>query len=178
MNPAYLCGILQADELWAVGDLKKSMTNEAIAIKAPINLPSWTHLAQICMLFVSEQEERPLAMATADRAGAYKRLPPLEKDELAAAATLQNPLDGLWHGCVPKTRLFRSTAGVLPYNCLSRAMASSVCRFLKIPCLEDYGDFGIVAPRVLAKAALRFPTRFNGGLLWNLRGENWRQARF
>ena len=38
-NPAYRFGAQQADELRAVDDLKKSITNEATAVRGPINLP-------------------------------------------------------------------------------------------------------------------------------------------
>ena len=63
MNPAYRFGVQQADKFRAADDVRRSMTDEAAAIRPPVNLPSRGHLAQMRMLFVSEGEGRPLAMA-------------------------------------------------------------------------------------------------------------------
>ena len=45
----------------------------------------------MCVLFVSGGKRRPLALATADRADAYKQLPLLGEDVLAAVVTLKTP---------------------------------------------------------------------------------------
>ena len=58
------------------------------------------------MLSDQRVESRPLAMAKADRADAYKQLPLKKEDELAAAATLKTPSDELWYGSIPRAQLF------------------------------------------------------------------------
>ena len=67
----------------------------------------------MCSLYFPKGDRRPLAMAKADHADAYKQLPVATKDELAAAVTLRNPVDGLRYGFFPHTQLFGSTADVL-----------------------------------------------------------------
>ena len=72
VNPAYRFGAQRPDNLGAADDLKRSLTNEAAAVNAPINRPSRDHLVQMCYLFRFGDEERLQAMAEADRGGAYK----------------------------------------------------------------------------------------------------------
>lgn len=45
-------------------------------------------------------------------------------------------------------------AAVLRYNCLPRAIASLVRRFLKIPRVGDFGDYGMVLPHRVVYATL------------------------
>ena len=49
VNPAYRFGVQQADKLRAIDDLKRSSTNEATSVLTPINLPSWGHIAEMCI---------------------------------------------------------------------------------------------------------------------------------
>ena len=63
------------------------------------------HIAQMCMLFESKGESRPLAMAKANHVDAYKQLPMKREAELAAVVTLKNPNDGLRYGFIPLTQL-------------------------------------------------------------------------
>ena len=51
VNPACRLGAQQSDKLRAVGDLKRSLTNEATAVQTQINLRSWGHPALMCVLF-------------------------------------------------------------------------------------------------------------------------------
>ena len=164
-NPAFRFGVQQGSKLRAVDDLKRSATNDATFVSTPINLPSWGHIAQICALYYLKGDRRPLAMAKADHADAYKQLPATTEDELAAAVTLKNPAGGQWYGFVPHTQLFGSTAAALHYNCLSRVVASLACRVLKIPCVGYYDDFGLISPECLIKDALGIFTSFNKALL-------------
>ena len=161
MNPAFRFGAQQGAQLRAVDDLKRSASNDATFVSTPINLPSWGHIAQMCALFHLKGDRRPLAMAKAGHADAYKQLPVTTKNELAAAATLRRPVDGEWYGFIPHTQLFGSTAAALHYNCLSRAIASLTCRMLKIPCIGCYDDFGIISPECLIKNALDISTSFH-----------------
>ena len=165
VNPAYRFGVQQAEKLRAVDDLKRSRTNEATAVTTPINLPSWDHIANMCIFFRKQGETRPLAMAKADHADAYKQLPLKAEDEQAAVVTLQSPEDGKWYGFIPKTQLFGSTAAVLHYNCLSRVIASLACRILKLPCVGYYDDFAIIAPRLIINKALEAFTMLDDLLL-------------
>ena len=86
-------------------------------------------------------------------------------DELAAAVTLKDPVDGQWYGFIPRTQLFGSTAAALHYNCLSRVIASLACRVLKIPCVGYYDDFGLILPECLIKDVLGIFTSFNKALM-------------
>ena len=72
-NPACRPGSQQADELTAVGDFRRSSTNEAAAVLAPIYLPSWGHLARLCDFFRLKGQSRPLAKAKTARADSYKQ---------------------------------------------------------------------------------------------------------
>ena len=119
----------------------------------------------MCALYYREGDSRPLAMAKADRADAYKQLPVTTQDELTAVVTLKDLVDGRWYGFIPRTQLFGSTAAVLHYNCLSRIIASLACRILKIPCVGYYDDFGIILPECLVRDGLGFFTSFNRALL-------------
>ena len=163
-NPAFRFGVQQGEKLRAVDDLKRSATNEATFVATPINLPSWDHIAQMCSLYYLKGDRRPLAIAKADHADAYKQLPVATKDELAAVVTLKDLVDGRWYGFIPRTQLFGSTAAVLHYNCLSRVIASLACRILKIPCVGYYDDFGIILPECLVKDGLSVFTSFNKAL--------------
>ena len=163
-NPAFRFGVQQGEKLRAVDDLKRSATNDATSVATPINLPSWDHIAQMCALYYLKGYRRPLAMAKADHADAYKQLPVTTKDELAAVVTLKDLVDGNWYGFIPRTQLFGSTAAVLHYNCLSRVIASLACRILKIPCVGYYDDFGIILPVCLVKDGLDIFTSFNKAL--------------
>ena len=75
VDPAFRFGVQWVDKLCAVGDLKRSATNAAILVRTHIKLPSWAHLAQICMLCDRKGESRPLVLAKADRADAYNSFP-------------------------------------------------------------------------------------------------------
>ena len=86
-NPAYGPGVQQADKLRVAGHLRRSSTNEAAAVRTPINLPSWGHLVQLCDLYRFRGESRLSAVAKADHAYAYNQPPLATADELSAAAS-------------------------------------------------------------------------------------------
>ena len=123
-NPAFRLGIQQGSRLIAAGNLKRSATNDATVASTPINLPSWDHIAQMRAPYYLKGNRRPLALAKADHANAYKQLPAATKDELAAVVTLKDPVGGEWYGFIPHTQPFGSTASAIRYNCLSRVIAS------------------------------------------------------
>ena len=134
-NPAPRFGVRKADKIRAGDDLEKSFASEATFISTPVNIPTWRHIAQMCLFFDLRGEIRTLAMAEAGRADAYRQFPLRTEDELTAAATLRNYQDGLFFGFAPGTQLFGSAAAVLHYNSFSRLVASLICGVLRIPCI-------------------------------------------
>ena len=70
VDPAFRCGIHQVGKLRAVQGFKRSSTNQANFAKTPINLPSWSRIAQMCMLFDMKGGSLLLAITEADRADA------------------------------------------------------------------------------------------------------------
>ena len=74
----------------------------------------------------------------------------LGEGRISATVTLRRPTQHAWCGFHPKTRLFGSTAAGLRYNCLSRVLAGLVCRFLKMPCVGYYDDYGREPPEQLS----------------------------
>ena len=107
-------------------------------MRTPINLPFWGHIAQLCGYCSFNDDNRPRAMARADRADAYKRLSLLEKDPLTAGATPRRPKR---YGFAAGAQLFGPTATLLHmYSCLSVVLASTSCRFPRIPCVGYYDD--------------------------------------
>ena len=90
MNPTYRPGAQRSDKLRAADDLGRSATNEATAVRAPIHLPCWGHIAQPRDLCRLRRDATPLDMARADRADAYERLPLAAVAELDAAVARQD----------------------------------------------------------------------------------------
>ena len=78
VNPALRFGVQQAGRLRAVGDLRRSFTYKATSAHTPINLPPWSHAAQLCEYYSAHGDRRPLAMARADHVDACKQFPLLE----------------------------------------------------------------------------------------------------
>ena len=145
-NPACRFGAQKGEKLSAVDDIERSSTNGATFLNTPINLPSCAHVAHTCCLYYLKGDRRPLATAKADHADARGQLLVATKDELTAAISLRNPVDGLRYGFLPHTQLCGSTAAVFHYVCLSRVIASVACRALKTPREGYYDDFGMVLP--------------------------------
>ena len=134
-NPAPRFGVRKADKIRAGDDLEKSFASEATFISTPVNMPTWRHIAQMCLFFDLRGEIRTLAMAKAGHADAFRQLPLRTEDVLTAAATLRNYQDGFFFGFAPGTQLFRAAAAVLHYGSFSRAVAALICRVLRIPCI-------------------------------------------
>ena len=160
VNTAKRIGAQQSDKLRAVDDWGRGSTNGATAARTPMNLPSWYHVAQLCDSFRFRGGSRPLAMLKAVDAHAYKQLPLGKAYELSAFAPLRNPMGEIKYSLAPRTQLFGSAGAVLCYTCSPRVMAVLTCEYLKIPCVGYYDDFGIVAPRAMAKLALLTFTNF------------------
>ena len=88
------------------------------------------------------------AMDAADHKGAHKRLPARDKRKMPVVATLKDPNPGNTRG------LFIATAAVLNFNAVSRAMATIAVRWLRIPRLGYFGDFGAATAASKIQAAL------------------------
>ena len=155
--------------------LKRSFTNGATAGHSPINFLSWGHVVHMCDLLRLPGESRRLALAKADHADARNQLSFSGVTELAAAATLRNLEGGVWYGSIPETELFGTVAAAHRFNCLSSAIAPLARRYLKIPRIGHYEDFGSVALRALVNLAPRPFARFNDELPFVLK-ENKSQA--
>ena len=69
----------------------------------------------------------------------------------------------------PETQLFGATATVLHYDAVSRAIATVAARWLKLPFLGPFGDFGIVATESAMQAAIRAFAAMNGILGFGLK---------
>ena len=70
-NPAFRFGAQRGGELRAVGDLKRSRTNRAAAIRTPVNLPTWGHFAAVIRTFQGKGAKENLATAKAGNKDAY-----------------------------------------------------------------------------------------------------------
>ena len=116
----------QSDRSRAANDRKGSLTKEAAAVYAPINLPPWHPIAHLCDLFHFRGESRPLAIAKADRDDAYKRLPLMEAGELPAR-NASPP----WRSSSVRRQLYRIGCAY----CLSPAVTPIRYTYLKIPCV-------------------------------------------
>ena len=112
------------------------------------------HVAQLCEPRSRGGDHRPLAAAQAGRADAYNQLPLQEEDRLTAVATLRRATRKARYGFIPRTQSFRPTAAVLRTFCSSGALAALVRRFLKIPRVGDYDNYGMGPVYKLVDAAL------------------------
>ena len=70
-NPAFHCGVQQADELRAVDDLRRSFIDDSASAHPPVIRLLWEHVIQICEFYDFNGDHCPLAMAKAGDAGAF-----------------------------------------------------------------------------------------------------------
>ena len=92
--PTYRPGAQQSDKVRAVDDLNGRSTNEAAAVHAPINLPSWNHLASITKKLRERGLSAKLGLAKTDHTGPDKQLPKRWGRGLSAVVTFRSPADG------------------------------------------------------------------------------------
>ena len=78
-------------------------------------------------------------------------------------------------GFIPQTQLFGATAAVLHYNTVSQAMASLAVRWLKIPRLGYFDDFGIITTEMTVREALGAFTKMDRilGLELKIEKSDW-----
>ena len=75
VNPARRSWAQQPGKLRAVDDLKRSFTNGAKALYAPINLPLCDHIVRLCEYRCFRGDSGPLAFAEAGHADHFQRPP-------------------------------------------------------------------------------------------------------
>ena len=63
-------GVQQGEDLRAVDDLKRSQTNRAAVVHAPMNIPAWDHFAAAIRPFHEAGPNENVAMARADNRAA------------------------------------------------------------------------------------------------------------
>ena len=139
-NIAFRFGCEQTDKLRGCGDLKDSLTNTACAIRTPITLPGWDHIAAAARILADRRCS--WSFGKVDHKAAYKALPIRPEDSRYAVIALWGPKRLIWCGRRTRTQLFGSTAAVLHYNGISRIIASLLSRLLVIPTLGYFEDFG------------------------------------
>ena len=148
--------------------MKDSLTNTACAIRTPIPLPGWGHIAAATRILADNRCS--WSFGKVDHKAAYNDLPIKPEDSSYAAIALWGPRRLIWCGCRSRTQLFGSTAAVLRYNALSRIIASPICRILAIPTMGYFGDFGFITRTADRKETMKtliecltlFRARFEG----------------
>ena len=132
MNYAFRLGVSRGIKLRARDDLKHPLTNLSCAVRTPIKLSSWGHLAEICRRVAPASQD--WRFSKADHESAYKQLPLQGDHSCLAEATIRNPDDGLRYGFRSRTILFGAAAAVLRYNAFSRIVAEIFARLSAFPC--------------------------------------------
>ena len=159
-NIAFLFGVDHADKLRACDDLKHNHVDRYCSVWAPIKLPTWDRIAQMCLGVKEDLRERPFFKA--DRESAYKQLPMGPKHHNLAMGSIRNPDTGERAVFPPKALLFGAVAAVLRYNCFSRLPPAMFNKIFGIPMVGYFDDFGALVPSKLAPLALRTFGRFCG----------------
>ena len=85
VNPASKFGARGDEKLRAACDLKRSQTNRAAAVRAPVNPPTGSYFAAILRTFQEAGTPEHSALAKADRKDAKKQLPVYDEREILAA---------------------------------------------------------------------------------------------
>ena len=157
-NVTFRFGVEQAAKLRACDDLKHGLTNTACAVRTPIQLVSWGHLAQLCRR--SCESSRGWALLKADHVAAYKQLPLVPAGQAEAIIALRRPKSGKWYGFVSRALMFGDTAAVLHYSVFSRLVTALVNRLFGIPLICFFDDFAALIHRLLGSNALQVSTSF------------------
>ena len=152
LNIAFRFGVRQADKLRACDDLRHSMTNLACVALTPIKLASWDHLAAMCLAIRDSPHDWHLMKA--DHEAAYKQLPIVWEHSKLAVIAHRSPVDNNWYGFFSRTLMFGAISAVIHYNVFPRILSELTCRFLGIPMLSYFDDFGDLLPSSLAKKAI------------------------
>ena len=91
--------------------------------------------------------------------------------QCSAVVALKDPASGKIRGFIPKTQLFGATAAALDYNTVTRVMATVAVRWLGIPRVGFFDDFGIITTESTIEVALRASAALNQILGFELKAE-------
>ena len=162
INIAFRFGVDQADKLRACDDLKHNEVNLYCTVWTPIKLPTWDHIAQMCLDI--RHTRKPWEFFKSDHEAAYKQLPLRPEHARLAFVALRDPITSRWMAFPPKALLFGATSAVLHYNCFSRLLAVLTNRIFGIPLIGYFDDFGALVPANVGRLALRTFEQFCNSL--------------
>ena len=162
VNIAFRFGVEQADKLRACDDLKHNEVNLHCTVWTPIKLPTWDHIAQMCLNI--RHKRVPWEFFKTDHEAAYKQLPLRPEHTRLAFVALRDPLTSRWMAFPPKALLFGATSAVLHYNCFSRLLAILANRIFGIPLIGYFDDFGALVPSKVGRRALHTFEQFCNSL--------------
>ena len=157
-NIAFRFGAGHADELRAFGDLKNNHVNLYCSVWAPIKLPTWGHITQMCL--GNKSGHREWSFFKADREDAYKQLPMGPMRRNLGMVSFRNPVAGEWVAFPPKELLFGEVSEALHYNCFARLLSVLFSRIFGIPLIGYFDGPGALVPSKPAPIALRTSERF------------------
>ena len=158
VNIAYRFGVDQADKRRACHDLKHNEVNLYFTVWTPVKLPTWDHIAQMCLDV--RHTRRPWGFFKADHEAACKQLPLRPEHTKLAFVALRGPIASRWMAFPPKALLFGAISAALHYNCFSRLLDVLPNRILGIPLIGYFDDFWPLAPANVGRHALRTIERF------------------
>ena len=159
-NNAFRSPVTQEDKIRACGDLEYGRVNPCCATRAPIKLPTWDHIGQMCLGCAGSDREWPFFKT--DHAASYKNLPSAPDSAKLCLATLRNPTDGKWYGFWPRALLFGAVAAVLHYNCFSRIIAVLANRIFGLPMVNYFDDLGCLILSQISRTGLNNFREFSG----------------
>ena len=151
----------------ACGDLKYGLVNPRCANRAPIKLPTWCHIGQMCLNCADTDREWPFFKA--DHASAYKNLPLAQDSTNLCIAALRSQTDSERYGFRPRALLFGAVAAVLHYNCFSRIIAILDNRLVGLPMVDYFDDMGCLILSQIPHAGLATFRKFGRILVVILR---------
>ena len=161
--------VIQSHKMRARDDLKRTMSNLAFTLEAPIQLVSRGNIAQISHILSADGGDWVLFKA--DRRVAYIQLPIDPSDPAAAIVALRHPGENRRYGFVARTLICGSAAAVLRFNVLSRMIVALVNRYLGIPPVGYMDVFSAIIRARHGHAALYRFNRFFPLLGFRRKGE-------
>ena len=151
-DAAFRFGVSQGEKLRARDDLRRNMANLCTSVMTPITLPNWGHMAQMAKRVHNSGIDWEFLKG--DRESAYKQLPLGPRYANMAVVSLRIPSSGKWMAVIPRVLLFGAVSAVVRYKCFSRALAVLLNKYLGVPLVNYYDDFGAFSPATLATKAL------------------------
>ena len=124
-------GVDQADKPRACDDLKHNGANLYLAVWTPIKLPTWDHIAQMCLNV--RPSKKSWGFFKADHEAACAQLPMRPEHANLAMVAIRDPITSLRAAFPPRALLFGATSEVLRYSCFARLSAVLFDRIFGIP---------------------------------------------